>query len=475
MRSGSTAGPRPVVIGAALIAAAAFALDVTVPLGVAAAVPYLGLVLLASLGHDERWTLGAAAFGTLLLALGAWLSPHTDAPWHAALDRSMGLVALWGTSAVALLKHRSEARHHTARLELERSQQKLLDLKYALDQACPVERVDPSGRILEVNERFCELSGYSRQELIHQDHRILRSGHHPAAFMAELWRTVAAGEVWRGEILNRARDGRPFWVDTTIVPLLDGAGRPRQYVVVRTDVTGRKVAEAALREQESLARLGEMAAVVAHEVKNPLTGISGALQIIRRKLPDDAAEQQVIDDILARIGSLDEAVRDMLVYARPRPPQMKRVAVRPILDSAAAQVQSDRGFAGVDVIVRPCGDQQLLVDPALLQQALLNVMLNASQAMKGQGTITLQAQAVPQGCEISVADTGPGIDDSAKEQVFQPFFTTRHRGTGLGLAVVRRTVEAHGGSVAIGSRPEGGAVVTLTLPTADGAARAQEG
>ena len=135
---------------------------------------------------------------------------------------------------------------------------------------------------------------YSRDELIGSDHRLINSAFHPKDFIRDLWRTIAQGQVWRGEIRNRAKDGSFYWVDTTIVPLLDDGGRPRQYLAIRYDITERKAVEAKLREQAALAQLGELAAIVAHEVRNPLAGLRGSLQILATRLPPEMRERQIV-------------------------------------------------------------------------------------------------------------------------------------------------------------------------------------
>ena len=341
----------------------------------------------------------------------------------------------------------------------------LEDLKYALDQSAIVATTDVQGTITYANDKFCEISGYSRDELLGRNHRILNSGLHPTEFFRDMYRTIGAGHVWRGEIRNRSKDGHFYWVDTTIVPLIDERGHPKQYVAIRYDITERKRSEAALRQQTALAQVGKMASIVAHEVRNPLAGIRGAMQVISRRFAPESAESAIASEVITRIDTLNNIMQDLLQFGRPRQPVIAPVPVDALVRDTIALLREDPKLHGVAIDVDAA---QVIVpgDLELLKLALSNLVINSAQAMNGQGRIRISATSQDGWHELRVLDSGPGIPPEIRERLFEPFFTTKHRGTGLGLATARRILEALGGSIELECPASGGTLATLRLPVA---------
>jgi PAS domain S-box-containing protein len=447
---------RAIVALGALLAALVFSFDISLPLGSAIGMAYVPVILLGLWVRSGTYPLWAAVVATVLVAIDTALGWSPDFTAAVYTNRPLMLVLFWSTAAVVV-------RSRTLEQRSARHVKELADLNYALDQAAIVATTDTRGRITYVNEKFTEISKYSAQELLGQDHRIINSGLHPRSFFQQLWYTIASGRVWHGEIRNRAKDGTFYWVDTTIVPFLDSHGKPYQYTAIRSDITERKLAEDRLREQAALARLGQMAAVVAHEVKNPLAGIRGAMQIMLSRQSTDDADAAIMREIISRVDALTELVQDLLLFARPRPPRFQVVELRPLLLDAASSMKRDP--VGAHVQVEIGGDEVAMSgDSELLKAAFLNLLLNAAQAMNNAGTILVTVTASHDGVRIDVRDQGPGIPPEVRERVFEPFFTTKARGGGLGLPIVRRTVDLHGGTIVVDCPPEGGTLVSMQLP-----------
>lgn len=452
------------------MAAGILLLDIREPLGVAIGILYVIPILIGVWLPSLRYPLVAAGVATILIATGYLLSPPSPpglAPWIATLNRLISTFVVWAVG-LGVARHQRDLRERSAsQSALERSLKELSDLKYALDQSAIVATTDVKGVITYVNDKFCQISKYSREELLGQDHRIINSGYHTKEFIRDLWRTIASGQIWRGEIRNRAKDGSLYWVDTTIVPFLDSREKPYQYIAIRYDITERKAAEERLREQAALVRLGEMAAVVAHEVKNPLAGLRGALQVIGKRLPAGGPDAVIVGEMVARIDALNRMVQDLLLFARPRQPRLAPVRVAALVKEAAEFIANDPGLKRTPIEFDDGGDPIVPADVDLLRPVFLNLLLNAAQAAQNRGRVRVQIHPPANGrCLITIADDGPGIAREIRDRIFQPFFTTKHRGTGLGLPIAKRAVELHGGELSIESPEGGGTTVTVKLPTA---------
>jgi signal transduction histidine kinase len=229
-------------------------------------------------------------------------------------------------------------------------------------------------------------------------------------------------------------------------------------------------AQEELVKRERLAALGELAAVVAHEVRNPLGVIFNSLRSLTRVLKPSGDAAMLLDIVGEEADRLNRIVGDLLDFARPSEPSLQPEPLEAVLASAVDAAVSAAAANGVKIDLRT-GPRlpKAAVDARMLRQALLNLVINAVQAMPRGGTVTIEAseETTPQGqpvARIQVSDTGPGIPPELAERIFQPFFTTKAAGTGLGLAVVKRIVEAHRGEVALDSRPGKGAHFTLRLP-----------
>ena len=441
---------------AAALSASVFTLDCYLPLGITISALY-GIVILFGLFVRARtYSLWAAGAVTLLTTFGGYLSSPGGRVSFAIVNRALTIVGIWVT-AWLVYNYANVGR------ALERSVKDLADTNFALDQAAIVAITDVKGRITFVNDRFVEISKYSRQELLGQDHRLINSGYHSKEFIRDLWHTIANGRIWRGEIRNRAKDGSYYWVDTTIVPFLDDRGRPYQYMALRYDITDRKQSETKLREQAALARLGEMAAVVAHEVKNPLAGIRGALQVIGGRMPEPSRDKAIVGEIVTRLDSLNDIVHDLLVFARPREPQLSPVPLASLLESTVALLRRDPAQAALEIDIAGA-NPVVQADAEQLRTVFLNLLINAAQAQGLSGRVRVTIGADELAATVAIADQGPGISRELREKIFEPFFTTKHRGTGLGLPTARRVVERHRGTLEIDCPPSGGTVVTVTLP-----------
>ena len=358
----------------------------------------------------------------------------------------------------------------------------LSDLKFALDQSAIVAFTDQTGRITYVNEKFCEISKYSREELLGQDHRIINSGYHSKEFIRSLWTTIASGKVWRGELRNRARDGSVYWVDTTIVPFLDEAGKPYQYVAIRYDITEKKRTEEHLLRAQRMESIGTLAGGIAHDFNNILSPILMSVDMLSLEAKDEEILRW-LDIIRENSERGAELVKQVLTFARGMEGERISVQLKHILkDSVKILSQTLPKSITLKYEIEP--DLKIIeADPTQIHQVLMNLAINARDAMPEGGELTITAKNIyldehyaqihidaeaGDYVLLTVADTGTGIAPEIQKRIFDPFFTTKEfgKGTGLGLATAQTIVKGHGGFINLYSEKEKGTKFSVYLPAA---------
>lgn len=341
----------------------------------------------------------------------------------------------------------------------------LQDQKFALDQSAIVAQTDARGLITMVNDKFCEISGYSRAELVGHDHRVVNSGHHPKSFFQALWKTIRSGQVWRGEVCNRKKNGELYWVMTTITPFLDESGKPYQYLAIRQDVTELKNAQRTIFEQESqlvnasrLSAIGEMAAAITHEINNPLGVILGRAEMIQTLSAKGALDQEklarLIETILVTGKRIEKIVRSMksLSHHGSESEPFLLCHVREFVTDALELCTQRFHNHGIKLIA-PKIDDKLTIECRNheIVQVLVNLLNNAFDATQTLEERWVELSVVDEGAMVcfSVMDSGAGISPEIQAKLFEPFFSTKRvqYGTGLGLSISKNVVAKHGGEL----------------------------
>lgn len=359
----------------------------------------------------------------------------------------------------------------------ESTSRELVFIRHALDKSAIVAVTDKAGTIIHVNDKFCEISKYSREELIGQNHRIINSGHHDKAFFTAMWKTIAGGQVWEGEIRNRAKDGSNYWVYTTIVPFPDEQGHPYQYVSIRYEITQRKLAEEQLRVyadrlEMSNRELQDFASIAAHDLQEPLRKILTFGDRLQTRFSANIPEEgkDYMQRMLASAFRMRKLIDDLLTYSRvtTQGKPFEQVDMNSILDDVLSdlEVRIDQVKGTVKRGTLPTID----ADPSQMRQLLQNLISNALKFHKPSEHPVVRVEARMQGdkCELLVTDNGIGFDEKYLDKIFAIFQRLHgkqeYEGTGVGLAVCRRIADRHNGTITAASRPGEGSAFKVTLP-----------
>ncbi|MGE0762576.1 MAG: ATP-binding protein [Bdellovibrionales bacterium] len=341
----------------------------------------------------------------------------------------------------------------------------LQDQKFALDQSAIVAQTDARGIITMVNDKFCQISGYSRAELIGHDHRVVNSGTHSKEFFRELWHTIRSGRVWRGEVCNRKKSGELYWVATTITPFLDANQQPYQYLAIRQDITALMLAKQRIEEQEAqlvsasrLSAIGEMAAAITHEINNPLAVILGRTEMISSLVDKNQLNPEVlkrlVDTIYITGKRIERIVRSMktLAYSGSDEEPFALCSVKEILTDSLELCSQRFENHGIQMQTPKIEDSWMIECRShQIVQVLVNLMNNAHDAVKqlDDRWVKVELQIKNDLLEISVTDSGQGIPSDVVPKLFDPFFSTKRvqYGTGLGLSISKSLIAAHQGEL----------------------------
>ena len=367
--------------------------------------------------------------------------------------------------------------------ELRRTEASEARLATAVQQA--VETIvitDDKGVILDVNPAFERTSGYTREEALGRNPRMLQSGRHSTEFYQRMWTTLTHGDVWRGRLTNKRKDGTFYDEEVTISPMRDAAGRIYSYVAVKRDVTEEGKLEAQLRRAQRLESVGTLAGGVAHDLNNALAPILMATELLRLELPASASNDLgLIEDGARRSADL---VKQLLSFAKGAEGERLPVQLRPLVKEMERLVRST--FPKNIELRVECQKRLpvILGDATQLHQVLLNLLLNARDAMPDGGTLSLDMRSATVDASmeteilgvapgryvvVRVTDSGTGIPPELLDRIFDPFFTTKDadKGTGLGLATSLGIIKGHSGFIRVYSTPGQGTTFSVYLPVHD--------
>jgi two-component system, chemotaxis family, sensor kinase Cph1 len=386
------------------------------------------------------------------------------------------------------MRYKNEMPSHLQESDTD-SVRELKDLKAAMDEHSIVAITDPQGRITYVNDKFCAISKYSREELLGQNHRIINSGFHPKEFFSDMWSTISKGQVWKNEIRNEAKDGSFYWVHTTIVPFKNNEDKIYQYVSIRTDITERKKVEDDLAEKNK--ELETIVYVASHDLRSPLVNIQGfskelvhsckelrsALdkdefqpisKEIRTLLNEDVPE--AIKFILNGVNKIDTLLSGLLRFSRlgRAALRIEKLNMNEMLDTIVKSTEFQIKEKAVTVRIEnlpPC-----LGDNVQINQVFSNLLNNALKYLdpSRKGSIVISGKIVGNQSIYEVQDNGVGVAPEHQTKIFEIFHRlnpSQTEGEGLGLTIAQRVLERQNGKIWVESVPGSGSSFFVSLPT----------
>lgn len=347
--------------------------------------------------------------------------------------------------------------------DLKITLKELNDLKNALNETTIFSITDKNDNIIYVNDKFCDITKYSKEELLGKNYSIFNSGYHPKEFFDNILETIQQGKVWKGDIMNKALDGTSYWVDTTLIPFLDSDGETYQHISIQNDITEQKRTEELLQKTEKLSLVGELAAGIAHEIRNPLTTIKGFVQLLSQSAENKDLPYSSI--ILGEIDRINHIVSEFMVFAKPHATDFNECNVSEILSSVINLLNAESALKNIMITHRFSTDNIFIFgEKHQLKQVFLNILKNAIEAMPNSGHIHVSVTAKGQHIQVSVQDDGVGMSREQIQKLGEPFYTTKETGNGLGLMVSYKIIQNHNGTIHVRSDVENGTNFTIIFP-----------
>ncbi len=396
-----------------------------------------------------------------------------------------GLLLVIGTIAIVIMLTRVSRKEEQ---QLSQALDELAEQKFALDQHAIVAITDVEGTITYANDRFCKLSGYSEDELIGQNHRLLNSGDKDQAEWQEMYRVLNSGQVWHDIVRNMAKDGHFYWVDTTIVPFMGKDNKPRSYIAIRTDITESKKSEQALRRSQKMDALGQLTGGIAHDFNNILNIILGNLELLNKQIPDDEKTWQRVQNIHKSTMRAAELTRQLLSFSRHQAENVTTTNINQLIKEMGNLI-AHSVTPQVEIEWHLANDLwSTEIAPGDFEDSLLNLVINARDALSGSGWLSIETVNTTLDdnyCEnnpdiepgdyvqLKISDCGEGMAVEQLEHIFEPFYTTKEqgKGTGLGLAMVFGFIQRSKGHINVESEQGLGTTFRLYLPRSNEAIR----
>ncbi len=344
---------------------------------------------------------------------------------------------------------------------------------------------DITGTIEWVNPSFCTMTGYAADEIVGGNPRLFKSGTHEDAFYRDLWDTIGRGEVWRGEITNRRKDGSTYVEERTIAPFRNVRGQLAHHIAIGRDLTDQRLLSAQIIQSAKMETVGRLAGGIAHDFNNLLTVINGTADLAMGDLTNPTALRRDLDEIHAAGRRAATLTRQLLAFSRQQEMSWSTIDVQPLLVGVQQLLHRLIGeHITLTLDVAP-GTRRVRADHSQLEQVLMNLAVNARDAMPLGGALRLSARnedisysgevaagqlAAGAYTVIEVTDTGEGMAEPVRLRAFEPFFTTKAtgKGTGLGLAMVYGIVKESGGSIVVRSAIGEGTTFLIYLPSIPG-------